>query len=91
MIGVYMRSPSMTVEQYHLIDDKLREATDGKSPTGLMLHTCFGESEALAIFDIWNSQAEFEAMGPVLMPILAELGVEMSPPDFVEIVAFAVA
>ena len=87
MIGVYMRAVSMTVEQYEQIDAKLREST-GAVPTGLMLHTVFKEGESLAIFDVWESQEAFTSMGPVLMPIIAEFGAELSPPQFSEMVAY---
>ena len=30
---------------------------------------------AIQVFDIWESQADFDAFGPTLMPILTELGV----------------
>jgi hypothetical protein len=89
MIGVYMRG-SMTVEQYKTVDEKLRSAVGG-SIEGLMLHTCFGEGDSLAIFDVWESQEAFEALGAVLMPIVQELGIEMSPPSFVEMIAYEVA
>jgi len=87
MIGVYMTSESMTVEKYNQIDAKLREST-GAVPTGLILHTVFKQDEGVAIFDVWESQEAFAAMGPVLMPIIAEFGVEMTPPDFLEMVAY---
>ena len=32
------------------------------------------------MFDIWESQEAFDAFGPALMPILAELGVELKEP-----------
>jgi hypothetical protein len=90
MIGVYLKSSSMTVEQYKDVDDRLRSAVGG-AIEGLKLHTCFREGEGLAIFDVWESQEAFEALGSKLMPIVEELGVEMSPPIFVEMVAYDVA
>jgi hypothetical protein len=89
MIGVYMRSASMTVDQYNAINEKLMTTTGGP-PDGLIMHTCFGEGEGLAVFDVWESQEKFEAMAPVLMPIAAELNVEMGPPSFVEMVDYLV-
>jgi hypothetical protein len=62
----------------------------GGSIDGLMLHTCFREGDGLAIFDVWESQEAFEVLGSKLMPIVQELGVEMSPPQFVEMIAFDV-
>jgi len=34
----------------------------------------------IQVFDIWESQADFDAFGPTLMPILAELGVGLKEP-----------
>jgi hypothetical protein len=90
MIGVYMQSSSMTVEQYNEINEKLMTASGGE-PDGMIMHSCFREGEGLAVFDVWESQEKFEAMAPVLMPIVAELKVEMSPPQFVEMIDYVVA
>ncbi len=90
MIGVYIESASMTVEQYKAVDERLRSAVGG-AIEGLMLHTCFHSGDGLAIFDVWESEKAFEALGSKLMPIVQELGVEMSPPQFVEMVAYEVA
>ncbi|MGO9457253.1 MAG: hypothetical protein ACLP62_09420 [Acidimicrobiales bacterium] len=90
MIGVYIESASMTVEQYKTIDERLRSAVGG-AIEGLMLHSCFHSGDGLAIFDVWESEQAFEALGSKLMPIVQELGVEMSPPQFVEMVAYEVA
>jgi hypothetical protein len=90
MIGVYIEGASMTVEQYKAVDDRLRSAVGG-AIEGLMLHTCFHSGDGLAIFDVWESQEAFAALGEKLMPIVHELGVEMSPPQFVEMVTYEVA
>ncbi len=34
----------------------------------------------IQVFDIWESQADFEAFGSTLIPILGELGVELKEP-----------
>jgi hypothetical protein len=34
----------------------------------------------IQVFDIWDSQQDFDAFGPTLMPILAGLGVELKAP-----------
>ena len=90
MIGVYIEGPSMTVDQYKAVDDKLRSAV-GSSIDGLMLHTCFRSGDGLAIFDVWESQEAFEALAATLLPIVQEQGGEMLPPQFVEMVAYQVA
>lgn len=91
MVGVYIRSSDMTVEQYHAVDEKLRTAIGGPIE-GLKLHTCFrdGESEGLSVFDVWESREAFEALGSKLGPIVQEVGASMSPPQFVEMVDYEV-
>jgi hypothetical protein len=32
------------------------------------------------VFDIWESQEEFEAFGATLVPILGEFGIELNEP-----------
>lgn len=75
----------MTVEQYNSISQRLMSSTGG-APSGLKLHTCFREGDSLAMFDVWESQEAFEAM--TLMPIVAEVGAELSPPQFVEMIDY---
>jgi len=76
----------MTAEQYRAADDKI-EAT-GVSLEGMKLHTCFSEGENLAVFDVWESREAFDAFGEKLMPILAEVGIVMAPPMFVEMIDY---
>ena len=33
------------------------------------------------VYDVWDSQEDFEALGQVLMPILGELGIDAGQPD----------
>jgi len=86
MIGVYISPPSMTVEQYKSIDDQIRAS--GVEPKGMRLHTCFGEGESLAIFDVWESEEEFNAFAAVLGPIVAASGMEPMAPQIVPMIAF---
>jgi hypothetical protein len=59
MIGVYIRPAGMTIEQYKAIDHEVRAAVGGE-PKGMKLHTCFGEGEGIAIFDVWESEDDFK-------------------------------
>ena len=69
MIGVYMQSPSMTVDQYNEINEKLMKSTGGEL-AGMIMHSCFREGDGLAVFDVWETQEKFEALAPILMPII---------------------
>jgi hypothetical protein len=35
---------------------------------------------AVQVFDIWDSQEDFDAFGATLVPILTDFGVELSEP-----------
>jgi hypothetical protein len=39
----------------------------------------------MMVFDVWDSQAEFDAFGATLMPILQEIGVDPGQPDVMPI------
>jgi cytochrome c556 len=62
----------------------------GGEPDGLIMHSCFREGDGLAVFDVWESQEKFEAMAPVLMPIVAELNAELGAPQFLELIDYLV-
>jgi hypothetical protein len=37
------------------------------------------------VYDIWDSPEAFQEFGAALMPILAEIGLEVPPPDILPI------
>ena len=83
-IGVYFGPSKMTVQQYGDVITKLEAAGVG-SPKGRLYHASFGDSGDLQVFDVWTSQAEFDAFGAVLMPILAATGVTPPKPQIMPI------
>jgi hypothetical protein len=86
MIGVYIRPASMTPEQYKSIDAQVRAT--GFAAKGMKLHTCFGEGAGIAIFDVWESQEDFDAFAAVLGPIVHASGLEPLSPMIVPMIAF---
>jgi hypothetical protein len=80
MIGAYFQPVQMNVAKYEDILKRLEAAGYG-NPKGRLHHSAFGDPNALMVFDIWDSQESFEAFGPVLMPILAEAGIDPGTPD----------
>jgi hypothetical protein len=89
MIGVYIRPSGMTEEQYHHIDDQLR--AKGVEPKGMKMHSCFGEGEGVAIFDVWDSEEEFEAFAAHIRPLVEAAGLGPLEPMVVPMIAFDVA
>jgi hypothetical protein len=88
MIGVYIRPTGMTEEQYKSIDQQLRAS--GAEPKGMKMHSCFGEGEGIAIFDVWEREEDFKAFAARLAPIVAAAGLEPAAPMIVPMIAFEV-
>jgi hypothetical protein len=85
VIAVYVSPEAMSFEQYQRIQSKLEAA--GAPTAGRKHHSCFGEAGHLAVFDIWESQGDWDAFAAVLGPIIQEEGVTASrPPDVMPVV-----
>lgn len=61
------------------------EAAGAGAPAGRLHHTCYGDPRALQVTDVFDTAASFEAFGEVLVPILADLGVDVGRPVPVEV------
>jgi hypothetical protein len=85
MIGIYIVTKNMTVEQHRKGRDRLREA--GAPEAAMKLHSCFGDDGQLQVFDIWESQEAFDEFLKYLGPVMEELGIELAqPPTIMPIV-----
>jgi len=85
MIGIYIVTTNMTIEQHAKGRARLREA--GASEGSMKLHSCFGEDGQLQVFDIWDSQEAFDEFLTYLGPVMEELGIELAqPPTIMPIV-----
>jgi len=83
-LAIYFHPKGMTLSQFNEIHRRLAEA--GASEQGGRLHhSCFGEDGALMVYDIWESQEAFQAFGATLMPIIAEVGVDIGEPTIMEL------
>jgi hypothetical protein len=78
-LGFYFGHEGFTAEKYDSAIKKL-EAAGAGSPKGRTLHVALDSGGDINVFDIWESQEEFEAFGATLMPILGELGVDPGTP-----------
>lgn len=70
----------MSARQYNECIKRLQKAGAG-NPPGRVYHACFGSPENLAVFDVWTSQAAFDAFGQTLMPIMQQIGVDPGQPS----------
>jgi hypothetical protein len=78
-LGIYFAHDGFTPEKYDSAIKKL-EAAGAGSPKGRTYHCALNSDGAIQVFDIWESQADFDAFGSTLMPILADLGVTLGEP-----------
>jgi len=78
-LGIYFIHGGFTPEKYGEAITKLDAAGAG-APKGRTYHVALESNGEIQVFDIWESQAAFDAFGATLMPILAELGVELKDP-----------
>ena len=78
-LSFYFNPASMNATQYDEVTRRLDAAGAG-APTGRLYHACFGSGDKLQVFDIWESQQDFDAFGETLMPILQEFGIDAGHP-----------
>jgi hypothetical protein len=76
---------TVTTQQY---DETVRrlESEGNFPPDGLDYHVAFGSEGNFRVSEIWDSQEQFEAFGQRLMPILADVGIELAgDPEIFEV------
>jgi hypothetical protein len=83
-IAVLFTPKSMSARQYDEILRRLHAVGALPAPGGLA-HACYGSGDQLRVFDVWESHAAFEQFGKTLLPILAQVGVDVGVPQVIEI------
>jgi hypothetical protein len=78
-LGIYFVHEGFTPEKYNSAIKKL-EAAGGGAPEGRTYHVALESNGEIQVFDIWESQEDFDAFGSTLVPILTELGVSLAEP-----------
>jgi hypothetical protein len=75
----------LTKDRYDEVSRRMEEAGDWP-PEGMDLHVCFGTEGALRVSEIWDSEEQFRAFGERLLPVLDEVGVQLSgDPEIFEV------
>ena len=78
-LGFYFTHGGFTPDIYAEVIKQLDAAGVG-SPKGRTIHVALESNGEIQVFDVWESQAEFDAFGETLMPILAAAGVTLNEP-----------
>ena len=66
-------------ERVHKTTVQLEEAGAG-APAGRISHVALETDGEIRVFDVWESQADFEAFGATVIPILTAAGIELNEP-----------
>jgi hypothetical protein len=78
-------TPGVTTEQYDESLRRLEQAGDFP-PDGLDYHVAFMSDGELRVSEVWDSPEQLEAFGQRLMPLLAEMGIELEgEPEILEV------
>jgi hypothetical protein len=78
-LGLYFTPAGFTQEKYDEAISQL-EAAGAGAPAGRSHHVALETNGEIQVFDIWESQAAFEAFGATLIPIMSGLGVDPGEP-----------
>ena len=78
-LGFYFTHGGFTADKYDAVIKQLDEAGAG-APKGRSMHVALESNGEIQVFDVWDSQEEFDAFGETLVPILTAAGIELNPP-----------
>jgi hypothetical protein len=83
-LGFYFTPAGFTKEKY---DEALKQldAAGAGAPAGRSYHVGLETNGEIQVFDIWESQAAFDAFGATLVPIMSGLGVDPGTPSVAEV------
>jgi hypothetical protein len=78
-------SPHVSTEQYDESISRL-EKLGNWPPAGLEYHVAFRSNGELRVSEIWDSREQLDAFGERLMPVLKDVGIELTgKPETLEI------
>jgi hypothetical protein len=83
-LAFYITGTGFTQEKYDTTTRQLEEAGAG-APDGRLSHVAFETDGDIQVFDVWESQAAFDAFGATLLPILTAAGIEINEPMVVPV------
>ena len=80
LFGMYFTPSSFTQARYDDTIKRLEEAGAG-SPPGRLYHVAMEADGLIQVFNVWESEASFQAFGKTLLPIMADLGADPGQPQ----------
>jgi hypothetical protein len=83
-ITVKFEGNPTTRAKYDEVRSRLEQAGDWPA-AGLVFHVAYGGSNVEGVFEVWESRDAFERFGSKLMPLLDEVGIEVEPPQVLDV------
>jgi len=83
-ILVRYQPSGLTREKYDEVSRRM-EAAGNWPPEGLDMHVMFGAEGDMRVSEIWDSEEQWRAFAPRLLPVLDEVGVAHSDPEVLEV------
>ena len=81
----FTAAPGVTADQYDETIRRLEKSGDWL-PEGLEYHVAFKSNGNFRVTEIWDSQKQLDTFGERLMPVLSDVGIELSgKPEVLEI------
>ena len=79
-LGMYFTPNSFTPARY---DDTIKrlEAAGAGAPPGRLYHVAMEADGLIQVFDVWESEASFQAFGKTLLPIMKDLEADPGQPQ----------
>jgi hypothetical protein len=85
VLARFTAAPSVTTEQYDETIRRLEKSGDWL-PEGLEFHVAFKSNGNFRVSEIWDTREQFDAFGERLMPVLKDVGIELTgEPEMLEI------
>lgn len=78
ILARFTAASGVTTEQYDESVRRLEESETEWPPNGLEYHVAFSSGGNLRVSEIWDTREQLEAFGQRLMPLLAEIGIELA-------------
>jgi hypothetical protein len=77
VLARFTGGPGVTSEKYDETIKRLKASGSQWPPDGLAYHVAFSSDGKFRVSEIWDSREQFDAFGQRLMPILADVGIEL--------------
>jgi len=70
--------------RYAEVLQRLSQVT-GIPPAGGIFHVCYGEPDRLRVLDVFDTMENYQAFARLLLPIVAEVGIQSGPPEILPV------